>query len=69
MNGIISGGGRRYLEALAREEREAVERLKAMLAREEHPARRAEIEDRIRDVKRSYKEKRKNARWILFGRK
>lgn len=65
-SGIVADGQGRYLEALSQQESKEVGELKVQLAAEKVSARRAQLEEEIRQVRQRYKQLRRNAAHSLF---
>jgi DNA-binding transcriptional regulator GbsR (MarR family) len=68
MDGIVSDGEKRYRKALIEEEHRILEELTAKMKAEKDPILQSELKEKIKQVKREYKEKLKIIKWSLFGK-
>lgn len=65
-NGIVADGEGRHLKALQKRESKEVGEFQKLLEAEEIPARRAQIEQEIREVRQRYQQLRRESSYSLF---
>ena len=68
MSGIINNGIKNYRRALDEEERELLHKLRVKMNEEKNPVELADLEKKVDELQREYREKRKNTRWSLFSK-
>lgn len=67
-NSFWSGGGSVYLDGLLEEENKALTPLLEKLRTEADPQTKKNLEGQIESIKAEYKQKRKQAKYSLFGK-